>query len=78
MTKYEAIQYIDNYTWSTMRLGLDRTRELLERLGNPQKQLKFVHVAGRNGKGSTCAMLDAVLRKAGLKTGLYTSPFIRN
>ena len=78
MTKYEAIQYIDNYTWSTMRLGLDRTRELLERLGNPQKQLKFVHVAGSNGKGSTCAMLDAVLRKAGLKTGLYTSPFIQD
>lgn len=78
MTKEEAIRYIDNYTWSTMRLGLDRTRELLHRIGDPQKKLKFIHVAGSNGKGSTCAMLDAVLREAGFKTGLYTSPFIQD
>ena len=77
MTYQEAIAYIEDYTWSTTRLGLDRTVELLHRLGDPQKDLKFVHVAGSNGKGSTCAMLASVLREAGYKTGLYTSPFIQ-
>lgn len=76
MTPTDAIQYIENYTWSTTRLGLERTTELLERLGNPQKQLKFVHVAGSNGKGSTCAMLASVLKQAGYTTGLYTSPHV--
>ena len=76
MTVQEAITYIENYTWSTTRLGLDRTRELLRALGNPQKKLKFIHVAGSNGKGSTCAMLDSILRCAGYRTGLYTSPYI--
>jgi dihydrofolate synthase/folylpolyglutamate synthase len=78
MTPSEAIAYIENYTWSTTRLGLDRTRELLEKLGDPQKKLKFIHVAGSNGKGSTCAMLDAILRQAGYRTGLYTSPYIQD
>ena len=77
MTAQEAIAYIENYTWSTTRLGLGRTKELLEKLGNPQKRLKFVHVAGSNGKGSTCAMLDSILRAAGYRTGLYTSPYIQ-
>ena len=76
MTLREAIEYIENYTWSTTRLGLDRTRELLRLLGDPQKKLKFIHVAGSNGKGSTCAMLDSVMRCAGYRTGLYTSPYI--
>ena len=76
MTYQEAIAYIEDYTWSTTRLGLDRTVELLHRLGDPQKDLKFVHVAGSNGKGSTCAMLASVLREAGYKTGLYTSPHV--
>ena len=76
MTAQEAIEYIENYTWSTTRLGLDRTRELLHALGDPQKKLKFIHVAGSNGKGSTCAMLDSILRRAGYRTGLYTSPYI--
>ena len=77
MTAQEAIDYIEHYGWSSTRLGLDRTRELLAKLGDPQKRLKFVHVAGSNGKGSTCAMLDAVLRAAGYRTGLYTSPYIQ-
>jgi len=77
MTKEEAIAYIENYGWSATRLGLERTRELLRRLGDPQKGLKFVHVTGSNGKGSTCAMLDAILRAAGYRTGLYTSPYIQ-
>ena len=78
MTPGEAVDYIEHYGWSTTRLGLSRTRELLRRLGDPQKQLKFVHVTGSNGKGSTCAMLDAILRAAGYRTGLYTSPYIQN
>lgn len=76
MTYKEAIDYIEDYTWSTTKLGLERTQELLRRLGDPQKDLKFVHVAGSNGKGSTCAMLSSVLREAGYKTGLYTSPHV--
>ena len=78
MTAREAIAYIENYGWSATRLGLERTRELLEKLGDPQKRLKFIHVAGSNGKGSACAMLDAILRAAGYKTGLYTSPYIED
>ena len=76
MTTREAIDYIENYGWSKTRLGLDRTRTLLALMGNPQKQLRFIHVAGSNGKGSTCAMLDAILRAAGFRVGLYTSPYI--
>lgn len=76
MTCEEAIAYIESYTWSEMRLGLERTRELLAALGNPQKGMKIIHVAGSNGKGSTCVMLASVLRAAGYRTGLYTSPHI--
>ncbi len=78
MTPQEAIDYIESYGWSATRLGLGRTRELLQKLGDPQKKLRFVHVAGSNGKGSTCAMLDAVAREAGLRTGLYTSPYLED
>ena len=78
MTGREAIEYIENYTWSKTRLGLDRTRELLHAIDDPQKQLKFIHIAGSNGKGSTCAMLDSILRAAGYRTGLYTSPYIQD
>ena len=78
MTAEQAIAYIENYTWSASRLGLERTRELLRALGDPQKQLKFVHVAGSNGKGSTCAMTESILRAAGYRTGLYISPYIQD
>ena len=74
----EALSYINNFTWSRSRPGLERTRQLLKALGDPQKKLKFVHVAGSNGKGSTCAMTESVLRKAGYKTGLYPSPYIED
>jgi dihydrofolate synthase/folylpolyglutamate synthase len=76
MNAQEAIAYIEDYTWSTTKLGLDRTRALLSALGDPQRKLKFVHVTGSNGKGSTCAILDSILRKAGYRTGLYTSPYL--
>ena len=78
MTVQQAIDYINDHTWSQWRLGLDRTRELLARLGNPQKELKFVHVAGSNGKGSTCAMLERILREAGYRTGFFPSPYIED
>ncbi|MEA4913328.1 MAG: folate family ECF transporter S component [Christensenella sp.] len=78
MTYDEALDYIHHVTWRGSRLGLERTRELLSRIGNPQQKLKFVHVAGTNGKGSTCAMIAKTLSLAGYQTGLYISPFINN
>ncbi len=78
MTLQEAIDYINDFTWSESRLGLDRTRELLGRVGDPQKNLKFIHVAGTNGKGSTCCMLSYILKNAGYRTGFYPSPFIED
>ena len=76
MTYEEAVSYIETQGWSKTRLGLSRTRELLSRLGDPQKDLKFVHVAGSNGKGSCCAMTASVLQAAGFRTGLYISPHL--
>ena len=78
MDVQEAIAYIEAASWSKWRLGLERTRELLYRLGEPQKSLKYVHVAGTNGKGSTCAMVESVLRSAGYRTGFYSSPVIED
>ena len=76
MTYNEALQYIHSICWKGSKLGLDRTRELLGKLGNPEKQLKFIHIAGTNGKGSCAAMLSSILEEAGYHVGLYTSPFI--
>ena len=59
-----------------MRPGLERPQELLNRMGNPEKQLKYIHIGGTNGKGSTAAMTASILQTAGYKTGLYTSPHI--
>jgi dihydrofolate synthase/folylpolyglutamate synthase len=59
-----------------MKFGLRNTEAALTNLGEPQRRLRFAHVAGTNGKGSVCAMLEGVLRAAGLKTGLYTSPHL--
>ncbi len=78
MTITEAIDYINAHTWSQWKLGLSRTEELLRLLGNPQKRLRFVHVAGSNGKGSTCAMVERILREAGYVTGFYPSPYIED
>lgn len=60
----------------TAKLGLERIRVLLEALGNPQQACRIVHVAGTNGKGSTCAMIESGLRAAGYRTGLFTSPHL--
>jgi len=72
----QALDYIHHVAWRGSKLGLSRTSELLVRIGNPQRSLKFVHVAGTNGKGSIAAMLSNILTKTGYKTGLYISPFI--
>lgn len=76
MNVNEAIEYIHSVFWKGSIPGLSRTQELLRRMGNPEKKLKFVHIAGTNGKGSTAAMTASILRKAGYRTGLYTSPYI--
>ena len=76
MTYDEALEYIHGISWTFCKPGLERTRDLCQRLGNPQKQLKFVHVAGTNGKGSFCSMLSSILTAAGYRVGLYTSPFV--
>ncbi len=74
MNAQEAVAYIRSYTWTSISLGLTRIQTLLEGLGNPQDDLKFIHVAGTNGKGSACAQLSSILEAAGYKTGLFTSP----
>ena len=76
MNYQEALDYIHSVTWMGSRPGLSRTQELTERIGRPQDSLRFIHVAGTNGKGSVCAMLSSILTAAGYKTGLFTSPYI--
>jgi dihydrofolate synthase/folylpolyglutamate synthase len=78
MTFDEALRYLLSLGHETlaMKLGLDNVSRLLARLGDPQQGFPAVQIAGTNGKGSTAAMLDAVARAAGVKTGLYTSPHL--
>lgn len=76
MTGEEAVAYIHSYGWESHAPGLGRIRELLRRLGDPQRDLCFIHVAGTNGKGSVCACLASVLEAAGYRVGLNTSPHL--
>ncbi len=76
MTYNEVIEYIHSLYWRGSKLGLTRTIELCRMLGNPQKKLKFIHVAGTNGKGSTCAMLSRILHAQGYRIGLFVSPYV--
>lgn len=75
-TPKTAIDYIHSLGRFSGTAGLHRIRALCDALGNPQDKLKFVHLAGTNGKGSTACMIDAVLRAAGYRVGLYTSPYL--
>lgn len=75
MTFEEAKKFI-HATGNLSRPGLERMEELMKLLGNPEQSLKFIHVAGTNGKGSICAMLSSVLESAGYRTGLYVSPHL--
>ena len=76
MTYDETLDWLDEVDLVGSKLGLSRTCELLELMGDPQNKLKFIHVAGTNGKGSVCACLNEVLSLSGYKTGLYTSPHL--
>ncbi len=76
MNYNEALKYIHSLLVFGSKPGLERITALLNALGNPQDELRFIHVAGTNGKGSVCTMLSTIYAKAGLKTGLYTSPFV--
>lgn len=71
-----AIEYIHSLGRFSGKPGLHRIKALCEALGNPQDRLKFVHLAGTNGKGSTACMIASALQAAGLRTGLYTSPYL--
>ena len=77
MTYGEALAFIQSASWTARRPGLERIAALARRLGSPQDALRFVHIAGTNGKGSTAAMLAEILRRAGYRTGLFTSPHLR-
>lgn len=76
MTYVDAIQFLHGLRMFGLRPGLETTRELAARAGNPHERLRFIHVAGTNGKGSTCAMLESIYRAAGLRVGLFTSPHL--
>lgn len=76
MNYTEARAYVDSTERFGIKPGLERITKMLAYVGNPQDKLKFVHVAGTNGKGSTCTMMASVLMEAGYKTGLFTSPFV--
>ncbi len=76
MTYAEAIQFLYGLQMFGARPGLESPRRLAELAGNPHHRLRFIHIAGTNGKGSTCAMLESIYRAAGLRVGLFTSPHL--
>ena len=76
MTYKEAIDYLAFTSKRGSCLGLSRVTQLLERLENPHKNVKFIHVTGTNGKGSVTKMLSCILNAQGYKTGLFSSPFV--
>ena len=76
MNYAEAIQFHYGLQLFGTHFGLERTRRLAALAGNPQEKLRFIHVAGTNGKGSTCAMLESIYRAARLRVGLFTSPHL--
>ncbi len=77
MSYKQAIEYIHSISWSGSRPGLERITALCSMMGDPQKDLSFIHVAGTNGKGSSCSMLSSVLCAAGYNVGLFTSPYVK-
>ncbi len=76
MTYRAAIAFLYNLRLFGAKFGLENTRKLAALAGNPHERLRFIHVAGTNGKGSTCAMLESIYRAAGLRVGLFTSPHL--
>ena len=76
MTYAKAMQFLHGLGMFEARFGLESTLKLAGMVGDPQQRLRFIHVAGTNGKGSTCAMLETIYRSAGLRVGLFTSPHL--
>jgi len=76
MTYREAIEYLYGLRWFGAKLGLENPRRLAALAGHPERRLRFIHVAGTNGKGSVCAFLESVYRRAGYRVGLFTSPHL--
>src|SRR5258707_14486525 len=76
MTYSDSIKFLYSLRWFGMKPGLANTLKLAALAGNPHHHLRFIHVAGTNGKGSTCAMLESIYRAAGLRVGLFTSPHL--
>src|SRR5688572_19212252 len=72
----QAIEFLYGLQLFGVNFGLETTRKLAELSGNPHERLRFIHVAGTNGKGSTCAMLESIYRAAGLRVALFTSPHL--
>ncbi len=77
MNYSQAMEYIHSVVWQGSRPGLERITELCRQIDDPQDSLRFIHVAGTNGKGSTCSMLASVLREAGYCVGMFTSPYVK-
>ncbi|EHB62930.1 MULTISPECIES: bifunctional folylpolyglutamate synthase/dihydrofolate synthase [Paenibacillus] len=75
-TYEEAVDWINGLVAFGIRPGMERIQQLMQRLGHPERRLKFIHVAGTNGKGSTCAFLTKTLLQGGFSVGTYTSPYI--
>lgn len=76
MNYTEAVEFIENAAMYGIKLGLTNISKLLELLGNPQKDMNIIHVAGTNGKGSVCSYITNILMAAGYKTGMFTSPYL--
>lgn len=76
MNYQEALAYLNSVEFFGSKPGLERVGELLEKLGSPHKGMRFIHIAGTNGKGSCAAMTASILKAAGYKTGLFTSPYL--
>lgn len=72
----EAVAYIEEVPKFTKKNKPENTLELIRRIGHPERNMKVIHVAGTNGKGSVCAFLSSILTQAGKQTGLFTSPHL--
>ena len=78
MNYQEALDYLANLAKFGFNFGLGRIQELLKRLNNPHLALKVIHIGGTNGKGSTSAMLSAILQEGGYRVGAFTSPHLKS
>jgi dihydrofolate synthase/folylpolyglutamate synthase len=78
MVDKDVLAFLDSFKPNEVKMGLERTRYILDRLGNPQMGYRSIHVGGTNGKGSTCMFIASILKEAGFRVGLYTSPHVQS